>query len=163
MPSVDPRLSPHFRHSEFTRSKIAADLRIDNTPNAAQLRELRRLAQRLEQARAILVNLRAPQVLDIPIDISSGFRAPAVNIEAGGAGDSAHLDGRAADFTAEKFGTPRDICAALSDSALSFDQLIYEGTWVHLGIAPEGKPDRRELRTAVRRPGKKTVYPMGLL
>lgn len=166
MPPADVRLSPHFRLSEFTLSQTAARLRLDNTPSAAQVRNLTRLAQRLEKARAILGALRKPPGLnipgDVPIGISSGFRAPMVNQAVGGEKASAHLDGLAADFSAPEFGTPREICEALIASDLSFNQIILEGTWVHLAIAGEGKPERRDVRTAVFWPGSKTRYLPGL-
>lgn len=162
MPPEDPKLSPHFRLSEFTQSQTAARLRLANTPNAAQIRNLTRLADRLEQARSILIAKRAQPGLDIPILISSGYRAPQVNAAVGGEKDSAHLDGRGGDFTAPEFGIPHEICAALLDSHLSFDQLIFEGTWVHLGIAPEGQTDRRQVLTAKFWPGARTRYVAGL-
>lgn len=133
-------LSPHFHLSEFLTSGTAARLGIPNVPNKQQLANLGRLVLLLENVRAILGG--------VPILISSGFRAPQLNAAVGGAANSAHLDGRAADFIAPRAGTPKEICERLAASSLMFDQLIYEGTWVHLGIAAEGVPVRRQVLTA---------------
>ncbi|AIY42986.1 hypothetical protein LT85_3828 [Collimonas arenae] len=128
---------------EFTRSDTARTLGIDNTPAPAIVVNLRRLARFNELVR---LELRGA-----PMVISSGYRCPALNRVVGGAGNSAHLNGLANDFTAPAFGTPMEICQALEKSYLQFDQLIYEragsAIWVHLGIAAEGVAPRRQVLT----------------
>jgi len=49
---------------------------------------------------------------------------------------SAHVLGFACDFICPAFGTPLEICKAIEASGIRFDQLIEEGTWVHLSIDP---------------------------
>lgn len=150
MPS-DEKLSPHFQLSEFLHSQAAVRRGLSNAPGPAALNNLRRLAQKLELVRTALG--------DVPLLISSGYRSPAVNQAVGGASNSAHLSGLAADFTAPGFGSPRDICRVLASKAgISFDQLIYEGTWVHFAIAPAGTAPRGDQLTAVFRPGARTTY-----
>ncbi|MEO6934865.1 MAG: D-Ala-D-Ala carboxypeptidase family metallohydrolase [Collimonas sp.] len=136
-------LTEHFTLEEFTRSDKARSLSIDNRPAPAIVANLRRLAKfnelvRLELGGAAMV-------------ISSGYRCQALNRAVGSAGNSAHLDGLACDFTAPAFGVPMEICQALDKSYLQFDQLIYErvggAVWVHLGIAVEGKTPRRQVLT----------------
>jgi zinc D-Ala-D-Ala carboxypeptidase len=136
-------LTAHFTLEEFTRSRKAALLGLDNTPTPAIVANLRRLARfdelvRLELGGAAMV-------------ISSGYRCPALNRAVGGAPNSAHLAGLANDFTAPAFGTPMDICQQLEQSYLQFDQLIVERShsaiWVHLGIAAEGVKPRRQVLT----------------
>jgi zinc D-Ala-D-Ala carboxypeptidase len=136
-------ITEHFTLEEFTRSDTARILGIVNAPAPAIVANLRRLARfnelvRLELGGAAMV-------------ISSGYRCPALNRAVGGAGNSAHLDGLANDFTAPAFGTPMEICEKLDKSYLQFDQLIYERSgsaiWVHLGIAAEGKTPRRQVLT----------------
>jgi hypothetical protein len=58
------------------------------------------------------------------------------------------MDGRAVDFTCPAFGTPLEVCWRLHDAGLPFDKLIYEGRWVHLQIAQDGKTPRGEVLTA---------------
>lgn len=79
------QLTPHFNLREFLHNGSTAGLTVDIVEN------LRRTAQMLEKIREICGNH--------PISISSGFRTKAHNAAVGGAGDSLHLLGMAADFT----------------------------------------------------------------
>jgi putative chitinase len=54
----------------------------------------------------------------------------------GGAATSAHLIGRAVDFTCYGFGDPPAVCRALAEANIGFDQLIEEGTWCHISFDP---------------------------
>lgn len=122
-------LSPHFTLEELTVTRHAA---IGNTPSAAVVDDLSRLAQFMEQVRAVLGH---------PIIISSGYRSFAVNQAVGGSKNSAHLQGRAADFTCPGYGTPYQVCRAIIDAGLEFDQLINEPGWVHIAIAKNTRED----------------------
>lgn len=133
-------LAPHFALEEFTASQTASRLGLDNTPEPAALQNLQRLAYALEEVRTLLNNR--------PILISSGYRSRSVNRAVGGVANSAHALGLAADFISPGFGTPLEICRAIEASAIVFDQLIQEGTWVHFAIADKGKPARRQVLTA---------------
>lgn len=73
---------------------------------------------------------------DQVITVSSGYRSPALNRAVGGARRSAHLTGHAVDFNCYGFGAPRAVCRAVAGSDLAFDQLIEEGTWVHISFDP---------------------------
>jgi hypothetical protein len=158
MPPKPPieRLTPNFYLHELTASQAAERFGLDNTPGPAVLENLRILAARLEQVRAALGH---PRIL-----VSSGYRSPAVNARVGGSKASAHLKGLAADFIAPDFGTPLQVCHALVHPRVSlvFDQLIYEGTWVHLGLPAPGKPARQQVLTAHFRKGRSTRYTPGL-
>ncbi|SEK02550.1 D-Ala-D-Ala carboxypeptidase family metallohydrolase [Paraburkholderia diazotrophica] len=134
------QLSPHFGLAEFTQSQTAIRRGINNTPSSAAIDNLTRVAQLLESVRTLLGNQ--------PISISSGYRSPGVNAAVGGAPNSRHLLGLAADFTCPSFGEPRDICLKIKSSALIFDQLIFEGTWVHIGLSPAGEQVRQQILTA---------------
>lgn len=151
----DLLLTPHFHLSELTISGAAERRGIRNEPVGSQLDNLRRLAQCLEVVRSNLVGN--------PILITSGFRSREVNAIVGGARTSAHLDGRAADFTCPAFGSPREVCAQLITNGVVFDQLIYEGTWVHLGIPVFGEPPRQQVLTAIFERGQKARYLKGLV
>lgn len=146
------QLSEHFTLAEFVESQTAARKGIDNTPPPHVLENLRILAAGLESVRALLG--------DRPIRISSGYRCPALNTVVGGARQSAHMDGLAADFTCPGFGLPLSVCAAIAASPLRFDQLILEfDAWTHLSFAPAL---RREILT-VRRRGRRAVTLPGLV
>ena len=133
------KLSEHFTLAELTQSQTAARLAIDNTPPPAVLAELQRTAQLLEKVRTVL-GMR-------PLLISSGYRCHDLNVSIGGAVNSAHVLGMAADFTCPDFGTPLAICRELATYAemLDYDQLIFEfGAWVHIG---RSATPRRQLLT----------------
>lgn len=151
----DNQLTPHFALSEFTVSGWAERNGVRNVPNAAQTENLRRLANLLEVVRSYLVGA--------PITISSGFRNAQVNAAVGGASHSAHLDGRAADFIAPRFGTPRDICQQIVTADITFDQLIFEGSWVHLSIAVAVERPRRQVLTAIFERGQPARYIKGIV
>lgn len=141
-------LSPHFTLEELTFSQTAARKGINNMPPPIELDNLRHTAALLEQVRALVGG---------PIRVSSGYRAPALNAAVGGAKNSAHVQGLAADIIAPGLA-PRQLAERIRDSDILFDQLIYEGTWVHIGLRI-GKP-RREVMTAHF--GAGTTYSPGI-
>lgn len=143
------KLSEHFTLEELTASDVALRKGIDNTPPQDVIANLTELAQSLEEVRALL---------GVPIYINSAYRSPKVNAAVGGASTSAHMTGQAADFVAPAFGSPQNIAKAIQASEIAFDQLIYEGTWVHLGIRGDM---RRQVLTANFSGGKAT-YTSGI-
>ena len=132
-------LSEHFTLEELTFSSTAARRGIDNTASAEIVEHLTVTAAGLEKVRALLGD---------PLHIDSGYRCPALNAAVGGVPTSAHTTGYAADFICPPAGAPIDIvhkivahnehCKAqmLGADMISFDQLIQEGTWVHISFAP---------------------------
>lgn len=122
------RLSEHFTLEELTASQTAARKGIPNDPPPDVLEALRDTARRMEQVRAVLG--------DRVISVSSGYRSPRLNKAIGGAKHSAHLSGHAADFNCYGYGAPLSVCRAIVSSGIPFDQIIEEGTWVHLSFAP---------------------------
>ncbi len=121
------KLSDHFALAEFVTSQTAARRGIDNTPPPEVLERLVGTAQALEAVRSLLGK---------PLLISSGYRCPALNKAIGGAVGSAHVLGYAADFICPGFGDPLEVCQAIAASDLKFDQIIEEGTWVHISFDP---------------------------
>lgn len=132
----DKRLTPHFTLAELCASQAAVRQRLDNTPGAAECQNLVRVAQVLEQVRALVGK---------PVAVSSGYRSLAVNKAVGGSKNSAHVRGLAADITVPGM-TAKALAEKIRDSGIDFDQLIYEGTWVHIGLS-DTKP-RRQVLTA---------------
>lgn len=155
MAAQDRRLSAHFTLSELTASQAAVRADTPNVPTASALANLERLADELERVRAALH--------DRPLLISSGYRSPKVNALVGGARNSAHTRGLAVDFTCPSFGPPRAVCQRLIDAGITFDQLIFEGTWVHLGLADAGSQPRRQMLTAVFAAHQPVRYLPGLV
>jgi hypothetical protein len=77
--------------------------------------------------------------------IDSGYRCAELNKIVRGVPTSAHLSGYAADFVCPQFGSPLAIVQKLAQFAkqtpshqtsFAFDQVIQEGTWVHISFAP---------------------------
>jgi zinc D-Ala-D-Ala carboxypeptidase len=120
-------LSSSFTLEELTFSQTAARIGILNVPDPQQVTALQALCTN------VLQPLR--DALGLPITVSSAFRSPALNRAVGGASDSQHLDGQAADLQCFSLSTAEFFRRALA-AHLPFDQLIYEGgreaTWVHI-------------------------------
>lgn len=129
-------LSEHFTLEEACVSQTAIRKGISNAPNEDQLLNLHEAAAHLELVRSLLGK---------PIHVDSWLRVPKLNIAVGGSKTSAHMDGWAIDFTAPEFGTPLEIARAIASSGIAFDQIIMEGSWVHISFAPEM---RRQTLTA---------------
>jgi zinc D-Ala-D-Ala carboxypeptidase len=145
-------LSPHFTLEELSYSDTARQYGIDNTPNAEETEQLTDLANiTLEGIRTICGNK--------PVTITSGFRCDEVNALIGGADNSAHKYGCAADLIIPEFGTPIEVCKAIEPhlKELGIDQLIHENdSWVHIGRAiPPSTEPRCECLTIS---GSKTTY-----
>ena len=130
------QLSPSFSLSELVYSETAEQKGIDNTPPPEVVENLKRLAAGLEAVRVLL---------GAPLEISSGYRCPALNEAVGGSSTSQHMQGLAVDFECPAFGSPLEVARAIQRSDLEFDQCILEyGRWVHLSF---GDAPRRRLLT----------------
>src|SRR5574344_1414281 len=90
------QLTEHFNLKEFTRSSTAKARGINNTLNPtaeADLSVIRNLKNLCVQ---VLEPLR--EHISRPLVISSGYRSPRLNAAVGGAANSQHLSGQAADL-----------------------------------------------------------------
>ena len=141
--------SRYFSLDELTFSDTAVRLHIDNTPPASIVEVLRDTAQRLDQVRDLLGK---------PINIVSGYRSPQLNTAMGGQTNSDHTTGRGVDFISRGFGAPLQICQKIIAAGIKFDQLIQEGTWVHISFDPKM---RNQVLTATYANGV-TSYTNGL-
>lgn len=146
------KLSPHFTREEFEFSQTAIRLGIDNTIPPELMDNAKRMAETMEYVRTVLGNR--------PIRVSSGYRVPALNKAIGGSKTSAHMKALACDFTCTSYGSVFETAEVLAAILEDYDQLIYEGTWIHLGLSV-GHP-RREILTATF-PGGKVQYHNGLI
>jgi uncharacterized protein YcbK (DUF882 family) len=116
---IEKILSPHFKLKEFLKNGSLAEV----TPEI--LANLTRLAQRLEQAREICGNR--------PLRINSGFRTKAHNQAVGGAPNSYHRKGLAADFIVAGMSTPEARYLLRDwDGGLELDT-----SWIHLDLGPK--------------------------
>lgn len=133
------QLSAHFSLAEFLHSDLALREGIDNDhPPEAALRDMRMLC------RDVLEPLRKA-LGDRPLRITSGYRCPQLNKLLKSADTSQHLLGQAADFQAPGTDLLEVAKVAAARKLIHFDQLIYEGRWLHISWA---KQPRRQLLTA---------------
>lgn len=130
-------MPPHFTMAEAIRTSHTGR----NTPDKTQADRILNTAWNMEIVRAVLGRK--------PITVSSWFRSPEVNSAVGGSPTSEHLLGAAVDFTCPEFGTPLEICRTLVHCAhiLNYNQLIYEGTWVHISFPLDGVKGKNEVLT----------------
>ena len=125
-------MTPHFTLAELTHTDHRT---LDNTPNAAELANLQRLAEFLETVKTTLGGKA--------VMISSAFRSKAVNDAVGSRDTSQHRQGLAADFKVPGM-TPDAVVRAIIAAKLPFDQIIREfDAWTHISIAD--KPRRQAL------------------
>ena len=131
-------LSEHFSLAELCKTRTG----IENVPNEAQVENLKRLCQWLEQLRRRWNNLYGEG--DDPIIINSGFRSPEVNKAVGGVATSNHLTGCAVDIRCigmEQALRYASILLDISDmSREDFDELLIEQKrsviWIHFAVRP---------------------------
>ena len=135
-------LTDHFTLEELTHTDHRA---LDNTPNDAELENLKRLAEFLEQVKEVLGGK--------PIMVNSAFRSKAVNDAVGSKDTSQHRIGCAADIRVPAM-TPDQVVRAIIASGLGFDQVIREfsdpvkgGGWTHISIPNQasGSPRKQAL------------------
>jgi zinc D-Ala-D-Ala carboxypeptidase len=121
-------LSPNFTLEELTHTDHRS---FDNTPNDAELANLVRLADFLEQVKAALGGK--------PVMINSAFRCKQVNDAVGSKDSSYHRLACAADFRVPGM-TPDQVVRTIIASGLPYQQLIREfDRWTHVSIpANEG-------------------------
>jgi putative chitinase len=122
------KLSENFYLAEFVDSNYAIRHGINNAPSPVVKQNLITLANGLELVRSLL---------KYPIFINSGYRCLELNRAIGGASTSDHVTGFAADFTCNKFGDAKKVTTAIKNSGIKYDQLIFEGTWVHISFSPK--------------------------
>jgi hypothetical protein len=116
-------LTPHFTLEELTHTDHRE---FDNTPNDAELDNLVRLADFLEQVKAVLGGK--------PIMINSAFRCKQVNDAVGSKDTSQHRIGCAADLRVPGM-TPDQVVKAIIASGIGYDQVIREfDRWTHVSI-----------------------------
>lgn len=149
-------LSKNFTLDEFLISQTASRLGIDNTPPEDVV----------ENLTALVENILQPLREELgPVVISSGYRSPELNRAVGGAVNSEHLTGCAADINIPTMGN--DELAEYIRDNLDFNQVILEfytlgkpqSGWVHVSYSTVH--NKNECLTATKQNGK-TVYLKGI-
>ena len=152
----------YFTLSELTKSATARRLGIDNEADADVRANITALVDN------VLDPLRTKW--GMPIIVTSGYRCPKLNAAVGGAVNSQHTKGMAADIRTVS-DTPADnmrLLRCLLNSGIVFDQVICEypdaqgrPDWIHVSFKRLGG-NRKNRLTAVRKNGR-TVYVSGIV
>jgi len=148
------KLTAHFDLIEFTRSESAKRHGVSNEPTPEHLKNIITLCTKvLEPLRARFGS----------IHISSGYRSKILNHFIGGALNSQHSEGKAADIDMDDSSsetTNTDIFNYIKDN-IEFDQLIWEfgddnkPDWVH--VSYNENHNRKQILRA-KKSGGKSVY-----
>ena len=152
-------LTDNFSLQEMIRSSFATRKGLDNTPTARQRANLVRVCALLEEVRSLLGGRS--------LFVSSGLRKGRVNDDQGGARNSAHKRGLAADLDNLPEGNYESflqIAPYVLRREFPVDQLIGEfflpneprGGWIHMGLADEegGKEPRYQILRATKIGGR---------
>ena len=120
----------YFTIEELCKSDVANKKKINNVPNSE-------IIENLEQ---LIVNILDPlrEEYGKPIMVNSGYRCPELNKAVGGAKNSHHLTGYAADITVGSPSKNKILFELIQKLDLPFDQLIDEKkfSWVHVSYTP---------------------------
>jgi hypothetical protein len=141
------KLSENFTFEELTHTEHRE---FDNTPNDAELANLVRLADFLEQVKVVLGGK--------PIIVNSAFRSAEVNRAVGSSDKSQHRRGTACDFRVPGM-TPDEVVKAIIESDLAYDQVIREfatptgGGWTHVSIPNTEDAEPREMALIIDKSG----------
>lgn len=128
------KLSKYFSLEELTYSETAQKLKINNTPNATHLANMKKLAN------DVLDPIR--EKYGKPIYVNSGYRCPQLNTAVKGSKTSQHCNGGAADIrcSGSKAKLFKLIESMIKNGEIKVGQLIWEyGTkqepqWIHVSI-----------------------------
>lgn len=133
----------YFTIDELCHSDTAQAKGIDNSPSAVVRGNLEALVSN------VLDPLR--EAFGKPIIVNSGYRSTLLNNSVGGAKNSQHTRGEAADITAEDVKDNKQLFEIIREN-LPFDQLIWEkGTrtypaWIHVSFKREGRNRKQILK-----------------
>ena len=139
----------------MVQSNTADRLKISNNPPANVRVHLTETITLLECIRAEWEEYCERYSLGTPaIQISSGYRSPELNKAVGGAKNSAHVEGYAADLqpvNGKQTEFERFMANEFSKKGYAFDQIIIERSkssrWVHVGYKRADGKQRRQCFT----------------
>ena len=132
-------MAKYFTFGEMLASEVAEDNAIENIPDWESIDNLRNLTERvLEKVR---------EVWGKPIYVNSGYRCEKLNRLVGGAVNSQHKIGKAADITTGSIEGNKRLFALVEQSDIEFDQLIdeYGYQWLHISYDAMKAIQRRQV------------------
>lgn len=122
-------MGKYFSIEELSASSTARSHGIDNTPPEDAIANMQALITKL------LDPLRAEW--GHSIRVNSGYRSAQLNRAVGGAAQSQHMRGEAADLTTGSRSDNRKLFNLIRECGLEFDQLINEHdySWIHVSYS----------------------------
>ena len=141
------KISKNFTLEELTASTTATAKGIRNVPDTTQVCNLCALVHN------VLQPLRT--AMGETIGISSGFRSVALNAAVGGAYNSQHLKGEAADLSINGDKAKGKKWFEWIKSHCEFDQLIWERNkagiyWVHVSFRADGQNRKQVINNLLK-------------
>jgi hypothetical protein len=139
------KLSEHFSLGEFTKSSSHPE--VYNIPSHEAIYNLQNLCKWLEVLRERTSPDPSKGGVPNPIIINSGYRSPQLNKKVGGAPNSNHLTGCAADIRVTGMEQLIRYAAILlnyaDETGKEFDELLIEKNrfgafWLHFAVKPKG-------------------------
>jgi len=135
----DYKITENFTYGELIASETAEEMGIENVPDEEQTKRLFTLTEK------VLQPIR--DHFDVPVIVTGGFRNRLLNQEIGGANNSQHIKGEAADISIDDH-TVNEAFEEIVKGNFEFDQIIWEfGNWVHVSYTTRRK-NRNEILTA---------------
>lgn len=124
-------MARYFTLGEMCKSEVALQNNIKNTPD---LETIERIDALMEEC---LDKVR--EMWGKPIGVNSGYRCYELNKAVGGAKNSQHLRGEAADITTGSKENNRKLFDLIVASDIDFDQLIDESgyRWLHISYCKD--------------------------
>lgn len=124
-------MAKYFTLGELCKSDVAVEKRIENTPDNPTIERMQALMDEcLDKVR---------EMWGKPIGVNSGYRSYELNKAVGGAKNSQHLRGEAADITTGSKDNNRKLFDLIVASDIPFDQLIDESgyKWLHISYCKD--------------------------
>ena len=124
-------MAKYFTLGELCKSDTAIAKRIENTPDYTTIERINALMEEcLDKVR---------ELWGKPIGVNSGYRSAELNRAVGGAKNSQHTKGEAADITAGGRENNRKLFDMICESGIEFDQLIDESNykWLHISYCKD--------------------------
>lgn len=126
------KITKNFTLEEMIHSETAERYNIDNYPKKSELNNIKLLCE------GILQPIR--DKYGKPININSGYRSTALNYKVGGARNSEHILGAAADIDTNSISENNKlfnlICEMIEKNEIAVGQLINEKkcSWIHISL-----------------------------
>lgn len=143
------QLTDNFTLEEMYQSASAKRLGLDNKPNDDEINNLKELC----------INVLQPlrEAYGKPIIITSGYRSSRLNRAIGGAKNSEHIKGYAADIKASSKEETKKLFNLIKTLNLNFNQLIneYNYSWIHISY---NKNHNRNMVLEAKKIKGRTVY-----